>query len=167
MTRGVINDEQVASPIKILTSDNLHLSQARIDARGGARLELSTPSPGDLQADALLDRMRAYAEASRATNTWRAYQSDLRHFAAWCAEHDISEPVPAAPTAVAAYLTDYAGVESQASRVESRESSVESQASLVGCRSSGVARRVSRPECYTRPRRPARCSARSRPALRT
>lgn len=102
--------ERATSPTNFLDADNLHLSQARIDARGGARLELSTPSPGDLQADALLDRMRAYAEASRATNTWRAYQSDLRHFAAWCAEHDISEPVPAAPTAVAAYLTDYAGV---------------------------------------------------------
>jgi site-specific recombinase XerD len=57
----------------------------------------------------LLDRMRTYAEASRAPNTWRAYQSDLHHFAAWCAEHGISDPVPAAPTAVAAYLTEFAG----------------------------------------------------------
>ena len=53
--------------------------------------------------------MRAYAEASRAPNTWRAYQSDLRHFGAWCAEHGL-EPLPAAAATVAAYLTDHAGV---------------------------------------------------------
>lgn len=72
-------------------------------------MELSATPSGDLQADMLLDRMRTYAEASRAPNTWRAYQSDLHHFAAWCAEHGISDPVPAAPTAVAAYLTEFAG----------------------------------------------------------
>jgi site-specific recombinase XerD len=53
--------------------------------------------------------MREYAEASRAPNTWRAYQSDLRHFAAWCAKRGL-EPLPAAATTVAAYLTDHAGV---------------------------------------------------------
>ena len=53
--------------------------------------------------------MREYAEASRAPNTWRAYQSDLRHFAAWCAGRGL-EPLPAAATTVAAYLTDHAGV---------------------------------------------------------
>jgi len=52
--------------------------------------------------------MREYAEASRAPNTWRAYQSDLRHFAAWCAERGL-EPLPAAATTVAAYLADHAG----------------------------------------------------------
>ena len=52
--------------------------------------------------------MREYAEASRAPNTWRAYQSDLRHFAAWCAGRGL-EPLPAAATTVAAYLTDHAG----------------------------------------------------------
>ncbi|PZS40882.1 MAG: hypothetical protein DLM62_00520 [Pseudonocardiales bacterium] len=73
-------------------------------------MELSGTPPAALQAEALLDRMRAYAEASRAPNTWRAYQSDLRHFAAWCAQRGIAEPVPATATAVAAYLTDFAGV---------------------------------------------------------
>jgi len=53
--------------------------------------------------------MRAYAEASRAPNTWRAYQSDLRHFERWCAKRRL-EPVPAAATTVAAYLADFAGV---------------------------------------------------------
>ena len=52
--------------------------------------------------------MREYAEASRAPNTWRAYQADLRHFAAWCTEHGL-EPLPAAATTVAAYLADHTG----------------------------------------------------------
>ena len=41
-----------------------------------------------------------YAEASRAPNTWRAYQSDLRHFTAWCARHGL-EPLPATGATVA------------------------------------------------------------------
>jgi site-specific recombinase XerD len=57
--------------------------------------------------------MREYAEASRAPNTWRAYQSDLRHFAAWCAERSL-EPLPAAGVMVATYLADYAGTLSTA-----------------------------------------------------
>ena len=66
------------------------------------------PVAGTLQATDLVERMREYAEASRAPNTWRAYQSDLRHFAAWCAQHGL-DPLPAAATTVAAYLTDHAG----------------------------------------------------------
>ena len=53
--------------------------------------------------------MHSYAAASRADNTWKAYQSDLKHFAAWCAKHGIADPVPAEPHIVAAYLADYAG----------------------------------------------------------
>jgi integrase len=50
------------------------------------------------------DQARALARDSRAESTWRAYASDLRHFQAWCAEHDL-EPLPADPTTVAMYLT--------------------------------------------------------------
>jgi len=57
----------------------------------------------------VVERMRSYAAASRAENTWKAYQSDLKHFARWCAELGITEPVPAEPRLVAAYLTEYAG----------------------------------------------------------
>jgi site-specific recombinase XerD len=53
--------------------------------------------------------VHSYAAASRADTTWKAYQSDLRHYAAWCSQHGITDPVPAEPHTVAAYLADYAG----------------------------------------------------------
>jgi site-specific recombinase XerD len=77
--------------------------------QGSAESEVIPGSESDLHLAALLDRMRGYAEASRAPNTWRAYQSDLRHFTAWCADREL-EVFPAAGATVAAYLTDYAGV---------------------------------------------------------
>jgi site-specific recombinase XerD len=77
--------------------------------QGRHPIDLIQPPSGTLQATDLVERMREYAEASRAPNTWRAYQSDLRHFAAWCAGRGL-EPLPAAATTVAAYLTDHAGV---------------------------------------------------------
>jgi site-specific recombinase XerD len=51
----------------------------------------------------LEDQARALARGSRAESTWRAYASDLRHFQAWCSEHDL-EPLPADATTVAMYL---------------------------------------------------------------
>ena len=53
----------------------------------------------------LAERVGEYASASRAASTWRAYDADLRHFAAWCAGGDPPPAVlPAAPATVAAYL---------------------------------------------------------------
>jgi site-specific recombinase XerD len=74
---------------------------------GETKIDLIDPSQRALATTDLVERMREYAEASRAPNTWRAYQSDLRHFAAWCAKHGL-EPLPAAAATVAAYLTDHA-----------------------------------------------------------
>ena len=76
---------------------------------GETQIDLIDPSARALAATDLVTRMREYAEASRAPNTWRAYQSDLKQFGEWCAEHDL-EALPAAGTTVAAYLTDHAGV---------------------------------------------------------
>jgi site-specific recombinase XerD len=45
------------------------------------------------------------ARASRAASTWRAYDSDLRHFRAWCSERGLNA-VPATPATVAGYLAD-------------------------------------------------------------
>jgi site-specific recombinase XerD len=45
-----------------------------------------------------------YAANSKAANTWRAYRSDLRDFTDWCQASNLQE-LPAAPEALAAYLT--------------------------------------------------------------
>jgi hypothetical protein len=52
----------------------------------------------DLEAEA-----RKLAQESRAESTWRAYDSDLRHFQAWCSEHHLNA-LPAEPLTVATYL---------------------------------------------------------------
>jgi integrase len=51
----------------------------------------------------LEDQARRLARGSRADSTWRAYDSDLRHFQAWCSEHHLSN-LPAEPLTVAIYL---------------------------------------------------------------
>jgi integrase len=59
------------------------------------------------ELEALIERARAYARGSKAANTLRAYESDLRHFGAWC-ERRALEAFPAAPETVALYLVDHA-----------------------------------------------------------
>ena len=58
------------------------------------------------ELEALTERARAYARSSKAANTLRAYESDLRHFGAWC-ERRALDAFPAAPETVALYLVDH------------------------------------------------------------
>jgi integrase len=57
----------------------------------------------------LAERARNYARSSKAANTLRAYESDLRHFGAWCAARNLGA-FPAEPETVALYLVDHAEV---------------------------------------------------------
>jgi integrase len=50
---------------------------------------------------------RAYAAASVAPNTARAYRSDWQDWTCWCEDHRL-EALPAAPTSIALYLADLA-----------------------------------------------------------
>jgi integrase len=52
----------------------------------------------------LIDEARRYANATRSDNTKRAYESDWADFTAWAASHGLAA-MPAAPTAVALYIT--------------------------------------------------------------
>jgi hypothetical protein len=54
-------------------------------------------------------RIATYAAHSKATNTWKAYQADLRDFTAWCETYSVAA-LPAAPDTVAVYLTDLASL---------------------------------------------------------
>lgn len=73
---------------------------------GGGEVALPVPrGDGELSA-ALAERVTDYARAARATATWKAYDSDLRHFRAWCAtQPGRPDAVPASPMTVAGYLT--------------------------------------------------------------
>src|SRR3954452_18192540 len=52
-------------------------------------------------------RAQEYARKSKADNTWRAYSSDVRQFAAWCARNR-RIAMPAEPETVRDYLIDHA-----------------------------------------------------------
>jgi site-specific recombinase XerD len=54
------------------------------------------------------DRARDYAQAARAASTLRAYRTDWRAFAAWCAAHRLAA-LPAAAETVALYVADLGG----------------------------------------------------------
>jgi site-specific recombinase XerD len=62
---------------------------------------------GDIQA--LVDAAKAFAGNSKAPNTWKAYKSDWRGFAAWCRSSGFVS-LPARPEAVALYVSHLASL---------------------------------------------------------
>jgi site-specific recombinase XerD len=56
----------------------------------------------------LPSQVREFIRQSKSENTLRGYQSDWRHFCAWCESRGI-QPLPAAAEAVAAYIAECAG----------------------------------------------------------
>jgi site-specific recombinase XerD len=62
----------------------------------------------DLVTVPVTEQVREYIRVSKAENTLRGYQSDWRHFCAWCETHNLGA-LPAAPESVAAYIAECAG----------------------------------------------------------
>jgi Phage integrase, N-terminal SAM-like domain len=75
-------------------------------------------------------RIATYAANSKATNTWKAYQADLRDFSAWCGSHDLMS-LPALPDTVAAYLT-YLAPLCKISTIQRRLSAIRQQHAAAG-----------------------------------
>jgi site-specific recombinase XerD len=71
-----------------------------------------------------------YARNSKAANTWRAYQADLRDFTAWCRAHGLN-PLPTSPETVAAYLVDLA-TRRKVATVQRRLASISQQHAAAG-----------------------------------
>ena len=65
----------------------------------------------------------SYARAEKSAGTLRAYEADLRHFAAWCADAGIGF-VPTPPDTVAAYLAALADQGKSASTINRRLSAI-------------------------------------------
>lgn len=68
-------------------------------------------------------RARAYAKASKAPNTLRAYRSDFREFAVWC-EATGARQLPAEPETVAAFLAACADRGLKASTISRKVSAI-------------------------------------------
>jgi site-specific recombinase XerD len=61
-----------------------------------------------LPAVPLDEQVRQFIRASKAKNTLRGYQSDWRHFCAWCETRSVCA-LPASPETVASYISECAG----------------------------------------------------------
>src|SRR5450759_237983 len=67
----------------------------------------------------------AYAANSKAANTWKAYQADLRDFATWCRGYGLAS-LPATPETVAAYIA-YLAPHCKVSTIQRRLSAISQQ----------------------------------------
>ncbi len=92
------------------------------------------PDVKDVEHDVFLQqaktRIATYAANSKATNTWKAYQADLRDFSVWCVSHDLMS-LPALPETVAAYLT-YLAPLCKISTIQRRLSAISQQHAAAG-----------------------------------
>ena len=88
------------------------MAEEQLDLYGRTGAELAVvdldpvPAPEDLDPATLQEWMRTLPpghRAGRSETTWRAYGSDLAHFATWCADAGLS-PLPAEPATVTGYL---------------------------------------------------------------
>ena len=64
-------------------------------------------TPASVVLATLAEEGRRLDENARARRTWASYQADWRHFTDWCTSVDL-DPLPAAPSTVALYLTEAA-----------------------------------------------------------
>jgi site-specific recombinase XerD len=76
------------------------------------------------------ERITKYAANSKASNTWKAYQADLRDFVFWCQSHEL-ESLPALPETVAAYLT-YLAPLCKIATIQRRLSAISQQHAAAG-----------------------------------
>ncbi len=77
-----------------------------VSVQKGADL-VPLPQMAALPSAPLSEQVRQYIKASKAENTLRGYQSDWRHFCAWCDSHSI-QSLPANPESVASYIAECA-----------------------------------------------------------
>src|SRR5215469_7424582 len=82
-------------------------------------------SPADAGAltTAEIDATMAYASAEKSASTRKAYATDWRDFAAWCAARGAT-PLPAHPGLVAAYLSSLAQQGRKASTIARKAAAI-------------------------------------------
>ena len=79
------------------------MAEEAVQEPGTELVEVVTAAAAVAELDELEDRSRQLASESRSASTWRAYDSDLRQFQAWCSDRQL-EPLPADPLTLASYL---------------------------------------------------------------
>jgi site-specific recombinase XerD len=79
------------------------VAEQEFETSGSELVQATSDARAPMGLSKLEDQARRLARSSRADSTWRAYDSDFRHFQAWCSEHHLSA-LPAEPPTVATYL---------------------------------------------------------------
>ena len=79
----------------------------------------------------IADRAALFAKSGKSAATKRAYRSDFEHFSDWCVGHDLS-PLPAAPEAVAFYITFMADADFACSTISRRLVAISQAHQLMG-----------------------------------
>lgn len=82
-------------------------------------------------SEAEIEQALAYAENEKAPASRRAYASDWRHFAGWCADRDVT-PLGAGPGVVAAYLSSLADQGRKASTIARKAAAIGYQHKQAG-----------------------------------
>jgi hypothetical protein len=90
---------------------------ARANRAGATKSRVKPGKVAVAGAGELADAAAAYAGASRAENTKRAYTNDFVLFSAWCAEQGLAA-MPALSGSVALYLTSLAVAEKKVATIE-------------------------------------------------
>ncbi|MBE0581891.1 site-specific integrase [Devosia sp.] len=97
--------------------------------------EVLSPAPQSASAlpahlEALADRAREYVEAASSPNTRRAYDSDWKHFGAWCRRQGLDQQPPD-PQIVGLYITACASGAATSNRKPAAVSSIERRLSAL------------------------------------
>ncbi|MBW4656874.1 MAG: tyrosine-type recombinase/integrase [Kaiparowitsia implicata GSE-PSE-MK54-09C] len=100
-----------------------------------ASAEVVSPAPQiapilPAHLETLADRAREYVEAASSPNTRRAYDSDWRHFCAWCRRQGLAH-LPSDPQVVGLYITACASGEATGNRKPAAVSSIERRLSAL------------------------------------
>lgn len=103
------------------------------DADTSAQMVSATPQIAPIlpaHLEALADRAREYVEAASSPNTRRAYDSDWKHFCAWCRRQGLGH-LPSDPQVVGLYITACASGEATGNRKPAAVSSIERRLSAL------------------------------------
>ena len=87
------------------------MTEQDLQTSGSELVQATSDVAALVELGELEDQARRLAQRSRSDSTWRAYDSDLRHFQAWCSEHHLNA-LHAEPLTVAAYLAALASSKS-------------------------------------------------------
>jgi integrase len=131
---GSARPQRTRAPVGISPATNGDVEAAE-NEDPTASAEVLSPAPQSASIlpahlEALADRAREYVEAASSPNTRRAYDSDWKHFGAWCRRQGLDQQPPD-PQIVGLYITACAAGAATSNRKPAAVSSIERRLSAL------------------------------------